>query len=112
MINLALILTSPDINFGQAQEDTTSTSEVSATNETDEPGKKADPELLTYIQAAVRDTGKLNGNERVAEQTGIPLERCNKFKEWLIEQGMIKKGQGATVANYPKDVLIRQLGGV
>jgi hypothetical protein len=74
-----------------------------------EPGDKDKAELITYVNAAVRDTGKLNGNERVAEQTGLPLERCNKFKEWLIEQGLIRKGQGASVAMYPKEVILEKV---
>jgi bifunctional non-homologous end joining protein LigD len=31
------------------------------------------------------------------------LKQCNKFKEWLIEQGLIRKVQGAGVAIYPKE---------
>jgi hypothetical protein len=66
-------------------------------------------ELITYVIAAIRDTGKLNGNERVAEQTGLPLNKCEEFKNWLIEQGLIRKGQGASVANFPKRVILEKV---
>jgi hypothetical protein len=66
-------------------------------------------ELITYINAAVRDTGKLNGNERIAEQTGLPLSKCEEFKSWLIEQGLIRKGQGASVANFPKEIILEKV---
>jgi hypothetical protein len=73
-------------------------------------GKDKDKaELITYVQAAIRDTGKLNGNERIAEQTGIPLEKCDRFKGWLIEQGLVKKGQGASAAVYPKEVILEKV---
>jgi hypothetical protein len=74
-----------------------------------EPGDKDKAELITYVQAAVRDTGRLNGNERIAEQTGLSLEKCDKFKEWLIRQGLIRKGQGASVANFPKKVILEKV---
>ena len=66
-------------------------------------------ELLSYIKAAIRDTGTLNGNERVAEQTGIPLDKCDKFKNWLIGQGLIKKTQGASVAVLPKKAILERM---
>jgi hypothetical protein len=66
-------------------------------------------EIVAYINAAVRDTGRLNGNERIAEQTGLPLEKCDKNKDWLIEQGLIRKGQGASVANFPKEIILEKV---
>jgi hypothetical protein len=79
--------------------------EAPLTESTDK-GKR---ELITYVNAAIRGTGKLNGNERVAEQTGIPLEKCDRFKGWLIEQELVKKGQGASAANFPKSVILEKV---
>jgi hypothetical protein len=72
-------------------------------------GDQDKAELITYVNAAIRDTGKLNGNGRIAEQTGLPLSKCEEFKSWLIEQGLIRKGQGASVANFPKEIILEKV---
>jgi hypothetical protein len=74
-----------------------------------ESGGKDKTELITYVTAAIRDTGKLNGNERIAEQTGLPLSKCEEIKNWLIDQGLIRKGQGASVAIYPKEIILEKV---
>jgi hypothetical protein len=74
-----------------------------------ESGANDKTELITYVNAAIRGTGKLNGNERVAEQTGLPLGKCEEIKNWLIEQGLIRKGQGASVANFPKEIILEKV---
>jgi hypothetical protein len=74
-----------------------------------EPDDKDQAELITYINAAVRDTGRLNSNERVAEQTGIPLDKCDRFKDRLVKCGLVKKGQGASVANFTKEIILEKV---
>lgn len=126
MLCLILIITSWDIkiesvnsvydeaNQSMSQRETAATQEpTSATNYPEPlpgiPSAEDRADLIAYVNAAIRDTGKLNGNERVAEQTGIDLEKCNKFKNWLIDQGMVKKGQGASVANYSKEIILNKV---
>jgi hypothetical protein len=125
MLCLILIITSWDVKIDDpaslskvmAKEETAAVMAVMA-DMTDAVGQEAPltessdkdkAELITYINAAVRDTGKLNGNERVAEQTGLPLEKCDRLKSWLIEQGLIRKGQGASVAIYPKEIILEKV---
>lgn len=111
MLCLILIITSWDIKIDDPGREVTESIREAAAS-IPEPVAMTDDkrELVAYVNAAIRDTGKLNGNERVAEQTGLPLEKCDKFKEWLVEKGLITKVQGASVANYPKNVILQRLG--
>jgi hypothetical protein len=132
MLYLGLILTSwnvsPDDSEGdgasKAARESASAQEIITQPVTDQYIQEPEPpsipsvpsitedkeDFITYIQAAIRDTGKLNGNERVAEQTGLPLEKCDRFKNWLIGQGLVKKMQGASVVNISKEAILRTIG--
>lgn len=74
-------------------------------------------ELITYVDAAIRDTGKLNGNPRIMELTGIPLNQCVKFRNWLTKLKIdgvpavtIKQGGGDI--NLPKQDILKAIEGV
>lgn len=126
MLCLILIITSWDIKIepvnsvydeaalSTSRRETAATKEPTPTINIPEPlsgipSPEDRVDLIAYVSAAIRDTGKLNGNERVAEQTGITLEKCDKFKNWLIDEGLVKKGQGASVARCPKADMIRRI---
>lgn len=74
--------------------------------------EKEKQDLLMYLNAAIRDTGKLNGNQRIMEETGLPFDKCQKFREWLtnlkidgIPAVTIRQGGGKT--NIPKQKLLK-----
>jgi adenine/guanine phosphoribosyltransferase-like PRPP-binding protein len=74
-------------------------------------------DLLKYIDAVIRDTGKLNSNQKVMEMTGLPLDQCIKFREWLrnlkidgIPAVSISVGGGEV--NIPKNKLLKLIKGV
>jgi hypothetical protein len=74
-------------------------------------------ELITYIDAAIRDTGKLNGNPRIMEETGLSLDQCIKFRDWLtrlkidgVQAVTIKQGGGDI--NLPKRDILKAIEGV
>lgn len=69
-------------------------------------------DLLIYLNAAIRDTGKLNGNQRIMEETGLSFDQCQKFREWLtnlkidgIPAVTIRQGGGKT--NISKQKLLK-----
>lgn len=69
-------------------------------------------ELIAYINAAIRDTGKLNGNQRVMEETGLSLDQCRKFRKWLTNLKIdgipaVTIRQGGGESNFPKHKLLR-----
>jgi hypothetical protein len=71
-------------------------------------------ELMTYVNAAIRDTGKLNGNHKVIELTGLPLDQCLKFRDWLMKLKIdgipaIKIRQGGGDVNIPKHKILKAI---
>ena len=52
---------------------------------------------------------RLNGNEIIAEKTGIPIERCSEYRDKLVSDGMIIKRQGASVAARPREDILRMV---
>lgn len=131
MLCLILIITSWDIKIEPAnpvndeaaqpapQRETAATKEpTSAINYPEPlpgiPSQEDRADLIAYVQAAIRDTGKLNGNERVAEQTGISLARCAELRINLMKlnidgKPVINVKQGGGEANLPKERIIGYL---
>jgi hypothetical protein len=73
--------------------------------------------LITYVDAAIRETGKLNGNPRIMELTGIPLDQCIKFRDWLTKLKVdgvpaVTITQGGGDVNIPKHRLLKVIEGV
>lgn len=73
---------------------------------------KEKQDLLMYLNAAIRDTGKLNGNQRIMEETGLSFDQCQKFREWLINLKIdgipaVTIRQGGGKSNFPKHKLLR-----
>lgn len=73
--------------------------------------------LLKYVDSAIRNTGKLNSNKKIMEETGLSFDQCQKFREWLtnlkidgIPAVTIRQGGGKT--NIPKQKLLKLIGGV
>jgi hypothetical protein len=71
-------------------------------------------ELMTYVNAAIRDTGKLNGNHKVIELTGLPLDQCLKFRDWLMKLKIdgipaLKIRQGGGDVNIPKHKILKAI---
>lgn len=69
-------------------------------------------DLLMYLNAAIRDTGKLNGNQRIMEETGLSFDQCQKFREWLTNLKIdgipaVTIRQGGGESNFPKHKLLR-----
>jgi hypothetical protein len=67
-------------------------------------------ELLDFIEALFGDNKKLNGDPVVSQKTGIPPERCAKYRKYLSElhigdKPAIHKSQGGSVSNFPKEEL-------
>ena len=65
-----------------------------------------------YLNAAIRDTGKLNGNQRIMEETGLSFDQCQKFREWLTNLKIdgipaVTIRQGGGESNFPKHKLLR-----
>jgi hypothetical protein len=74
--------------------------------------EKEKQDLLIYLNAAIRDTGKLNGNQRVMEETGLSLDQCRKFRKWLTNLKIdgipaVTIRQGGGESNFPKHKLLR-----
>lgn len=74
-------------------------------------------ELIAYVDAAIRDTGKLNGNQRIMELTGLPLDQCIKFRNWLMKLKIdgtpaISMRQGGGNVNIPKHKILKAIEGV
>jgi hypothetical protein len=73
--------------------------------------------ILMYLNAAIRDTGKLNGNQRIMEETGLSFDQCQKFREWLTNLKIdgipaVTIRQGGGESNFPKHKLLRLIEGV
>lgn len=73
--------------------------------------------LIQYVDAAIRETGKLNGNPRIMELTGIPLDQCIKFRDWLTKLKVdgvpaVTITQGGGDVNIPKHRLLKVIEGV
>jgi hypothetical protein len=69
-------------------------------------------DLLMYLNAAIRDTGKLNGNQRIMEETGLSFDQCLKFREWLTNLKIdgipaVTIRQGGGESNFPKQKLLK-----
>lgn len=69
-------------------------------------------DLLIYLNAAIRDTGKLNGNQRIMKETGLSFDQCQKFREWLTNLKIdgipaVTIRQGGGESNFPKHKLLR-----
>lgn len=69
-------------------------------------------DLFIYLNAAIRDTGKLNGNQRIMEETGLSFDQCQKFREWLTNLKIdgipaVTIRQGGGESNFPKHKLLR-----
>lgn len=69
-------------------------------------------DLLMYLNAAIRDTGKLNGNQRIMEETGLSFDQCQKFREWLTNLKIdgipaVTIRQGGGESNFPKHKLLK-----
>lgn len=131
MLYLGLILTAWDIKIelvnsardeadqSTSQRETAATQELTPATDYPEsspsmPSAEDRADLLAYVNAAVRSTGKLNGNERVAEQTGISLARCFELRRYLMElsidgKSVINVKQGCGEANLPKERIIGYL---
>ena len=74
--------------------------------------KEEKQDLLMYLNAAIRDTGKLNGNQRIMEETGLSFDQCQKFREWLTNLKIdgipaVTIRQGGGESNFPKHKLLR-----
>ena len=74
--------------------------------------EKEKQDLLIYLNAAIRDTGKLNGNQRIMEETGLSFGQCQKFREWLTNLKIdgipaVTIRQGGGESNFPKHKLLR-----
>ena len=72
---------------------------------------KEKEELLQYVDVAIRESKALNGNQRISELTGIPVERCIWLRDKLSRYEingvpLIRTVQGASVANYPKEKIV------
>lgn len=68
--------------------------------------------LLKYVDSAIRDTGKLNSNKKIMEESGLSLDQCQKFREWLINLKIdgipaVTIRQGGGKSNFPKHKLLR-----
>lgn len=67
-------------------------------------------ELLQFTEALFGDNKKLNGDPVVSQKTGIPPERCAKYRKYLSElhigdTPVISKRQGGSISNFPKEVI-------
>ena len=83
----------------------------SGTKSTGSGPKTLDNELFRFTEALFNDTKKLNGDPVVALKTGIPPERCAKYRQYLSSlrigaKTAIFKTQGGSVANFPKGDLL------
>lgn len=109
-INLILIITSEELPQKEKEEPQ---SQSQSQKEKILPlleGEKQD--LLTYLNAAIRDTGKLNGNQRIMEETGLPMDQCIKFRDWLTKLKIdgvpvVSIKQGGGEVNIPKQKLLK-----
>ena len=86
-------------------------------SETLPPVEDDKEELITYVDAAIRDTGKLNGNPKIVEITGLPLDQCIKFRDWLTklkidEVPAVTIKQGGGDINLPKQDILKAIEGV
>lgn len=69
--------------------------------------------MLKFIEAALRPSGVLDGDEKVAQKTGIPLEICRAYRNFLRSLRVASTGtpliespsQGATRANFPLEYI-------
>jgi hypothetical protein len=83
----------------------------------DSPGsepKVLKNEFIRFTEALFNDTRKLNGDPVVSQKTGIPLERCTRYRQVLSslrigDKTAIFKTQGGSVSNYPKADLLEYL---
>ena len=67
-------------------------------------------ELLEFTEALFGDNKKLKGDPVVSKKTGIPTERCAKYRKYLSklhieDTPVISKKQGGSVSNFPKEVI-------
>ena len=112
-INLILIITSEDLpekNIAEIKENVIKTETLPSIND----NRK---DLITYVNAAIRDSGKLNGNQRIMELTGLPLDQCIKFRNWLTKLKIdgtpaISVRQGGGNVNIPKHKILKAIEGV
>lgn len=112
-ICLILIITSEDLPEPKKEVEKQAEIRVQTQKEKIIPlieGEKQD--LLIYLNAAIRDTGKLNGNQRIMKETGLSFDQCQKFREWLtnlkidgIPAVTIRRGGGES--NFPKHKLLK-----
>lgn len=109
MLCVVLIITSWDLPRSN---------EVIAVKKVDLHGKTTDKQdLITYVNAAIRDTGKLNGNQRIMDETGLSLDQCIKFRNWLTKLKIdgtpaISVRQGGGNVNIPKHKILKAIEGV
>lgn len=69
--------------------------------------------MIKFIEAALRPTGVLDGDEKVSQKTGIPLEICRAYRNFLRSLRVASTGtpliesqnQGATRANFPLEYI-------
>jgi predicted PurR-regulated permease PerM len=71
--------------------------------------KKVPEELQRFVDASIRDTMRVNSPQKVAEMTGIPEEKCKKYRTFLDELGVIETQPGASRVKYPKDVVLKKV---
>jgi hypothetical protein len=83
----------------------------------DSPGGESEVlknEFIRFTEALFNDNRKLNGDPVVSQKTGIPLERCARYRQVLSslrigDKTAIFKTQGGSVSNYPKVDLLEYL---
>jgi hypothetical protein len=83
----------------------------------DSPGGESEVlknEFIRFTEALFNDNRKLNGDPVVSQKTGIPLERCARYRQVLSslrigDKTAIFKTQGGSVSNYPKANLLEYL---
>jgi hypothetical protein len=125
LIELGLLITSKDIKTNTKSTSLKPTASFQSTSNSDNllgevliddilDSKK---ELLQFTEALFSDNKKLNGDPVVSQKTGIPPERCAKYRKYLSElhigdKPAISKKQGGSVSNFPKEVIQNFIGGI
>jgi hypothetical protein len=110
MLYLGLILTSWDVRI-EVNIQAEKTSSVNVTSEKICINENKQ-ELSTFIDALFEGTKRrLNGNDPISKKTGLPFEKCVRFRELLgsliiKDLPAINIVQGASTANYPKEIIL------
>jgi predicted secreted protein len=85
---------------------------------TQEPEPDPDWEMIKFIEGLFDGIRRrLNGNQKISDLTGISPERCTVLRERLRElkingQPAFTMAQGASVANFPKEVILSTIGAI